>query len=88
MAKGFRKAALFVRVVVTLPAQDVCSYHKIFWAQLKQYQHLFTGFLSDSFQDFSIYELNKILIFFLDTAKMKVKIYSEMLLAVSWCIPN
>ena len=44
MAKGFRKAALFVRVVVTLPAQDVCSYHKIFWAQLKQYQHLFTGF--------------------------------------------
>ena len=44
MAKGFRKAVLFVRVVVTLPAQDVCSYHKIFWAQLKQYQHLFTGF--------------------------------------------
>ena len=44
MAKGFRKAVLFVRVVVALPAQDVCSYHKIFWAQLKQYQHLFTGF--------------------------------------------
>ena len=44
IAKGFRKTALFVRVVVTLPAQDVCSYHKIFWARLKQYQHLFTGF--------------------------------------------
>ena len=44
MAEGFRKAVLFVRVVVTLPAQDVCSYHKIFWPQLKHYQHLFTGF--------------------------------------------